>query len=257
MVLADSHAHLLEVIFDNDREKVIERAKNSNVEYILNCIDASNTEEMERGFELAKKFDNIFLCVGLHPFQTQQWNDKIKNFILSNSKKFVAIGEIGLDVTFDVPMEIQKIAFRSQLELAKELELPVVIHCRRCFREVHKIVEEVGITRGVLHTFSGTINEAEEFLKTGFYISFSGALTYSKKAKEVARRVDLERILLETDSPYLSPLPYKGARNEPSYIVRTAEELSRVKDCPLEEVATNTTTNFINLFIKRKNQNGT
>lgn len=256
MILTDSHAHLLDPSFENDLENVLERAKTCKIGFINNCIDSTDKNEIEKGLELAKKYENILLSAGLHPFDAKSWNEEIESILIPlSSDKLVAIGEIGIDPTYDVPIEEQREVFRKQLEIAKRKKLPVVIHCRHSFKEIYEIiVEEKFLLGGVLHTFSGKWDDAEKFLDIGFYISFSGVLTYSKKAKDVATKAPWDRILVETDSPYLSPLPYKGQRNEPCFIVRTIEELSRLKGCSIEKAAEITTNNFISLFLNGKKQ---
>jgi TatD DNase family protein len=254
MVLADSHAHLLDDFFEKDFEEVMERAKNIGVEYINNCLELTDNEEIEEGLELTKKYDSIFLSAGVHPFNAKDWNNGLEELLSTFPKdKLIAIGEIGIDPTYDVHLEIQKETFRKQIQIAKRKGLPIIIHCRYSFEEVYQILKEESFPlQGVLHTFSGTWKEAERFLDIGFYISFSGVLTYSKKAKEVALKTPFDRILIETDSPYLAPIPYKGQRNEPSYILRTVEELSRLKGSPIEKTAEITTENFISLFLKEQ-----
>lgn len=251
-MLTDSHAHLLDPSFETDLEEVIERAKSLNIEYINNCVDSSDGNEVEEGIVLSKKYENIFLSVGLHPFDAEKWNNSMEKILIDfPSDKLIAIGEIGIDPTYNVPVEIQKNVFRQQIKIAMDRKLPIVIHCRHSFNEIYQIlIEEKFDQPGVLHTFSGTWNDAEKFLKLGFYISFSGVLTYSKKAKDVALKTPFDRILLETDSPYLAPLPYRGKRNEPSFIISVFEELSRIKNCPLEETEERVSKNFISLFLR-------
>lgn len=259
MILTDSHAHLLDESFEKDLEEVMERARISNVEYINNCINIKDNKEMEGGIELTNKYTNVFLSAGLHPFEAESWCEEIEKKILSfTSDRLIAIGEIGIDPTYNVPIESQSEVFRNQIDIAKKRNLPIVIHCRHGFNEVYKILkEEKFFIGGILHTFSGTWENAVKFLDLGFYLSFSGVLTYSKRAKEAALKAPLDRIIIETDSPYLPPLPYKGQRNEPSYIVRTVEELSRLKGCSIEKTADITTNNFISVFLngRRKKWN--
>ncbi len=258
MFLTDSHAHLLDPSFENDLEKVMERAKISNIGYINNCIDPLDNNEVEKGLKLIEKYESVFLTAGVHPFdaKNRSENEDIEKILLNFSpERLIAIGETGIDPTYDVSIEIQKNVFRKQIEIAEEKNLPIVIHCRHSFQEILDILkEEKFIIGGELHAFSGTWNEAEKFLDIGFYISFSGVLTYSKKAKDVATKTPFDRILVETDSPYLAPLPYRGQRNEPSYIIRTIEELSRLKGCPIEKIAEITTNNFISLFLNKTEQ---
>ncbi|MGQ9618878.1 MAG: TatD family hydrolase [Candidatus Aminicenantia bacterium] len=253
MILTDSHTHLFDPAFNEDLEKVLERAKITNLKYILNCVDASDREEIKKGAGLSEKYDSIFISSGVHPYEAEKWNEDIREILLSfPSNKFLSIGEIGLDPTYEVPLELQKYVFIEQVEIAKKLEIPIIIHCRHSFKEIFAILNALDFPYGgILHTFSGTFEEAKKFIEIGFYISFSGVVTYSKKAKEVVKKVPLERILIETDSPYLAPLPYKGARNEPSYIIRTAEEISKLKEISLEEAANKTTENFISLFLNK------
>lgn len=259
MILTDSHAHLLDRSFEKDLEKVMKRAHISNVGYINNCIDITDNEEIEKSLKLTDKYENVLLSTGVHPFDAGIWGEEIEKKLLSfTSDKLVAIGEIGIDPTYDVPIESQKEVFRNQIDIAKRKNLPVVIHCRQRFNEVYEILkEEKFFVGGILHTFSGTWENAVKFLDLGFYLSFSGVLTYSKRAREVAVKAPLDRIVVETDSPYLPPLPYKGQRNEPSYIVRTVEELSRLKGCSIEKAADITTNNFISIFLngRRKKWN--
>ncbi len=259
MVLTDSHAHLLDKSFENDLEEVMERARISKIGYVNNCIDITDRKEIEGSIELTNKYANVLLSAGVHPFVAGSWNEEIEKSLISfNPDKLTALGEIGIDPTYDVPIESQKNAFKNQINIAKEKNLPIVIHCRHWFNEVYKILkEEKFFIGGVLHTFSGTWEDAVKFLDLGFYLSFSGVLTYSKKAKDVAIKAPFDRILVETDSPYLPPLPYKGQRNEPSYIIRTVEELSRLKGCSVEKTAEITTTNFISIFLngRRKKWN--
>ncbi len=256
MLLTDSHAHLLEPSFKDDLEEVLERASNSNVEYIINCVDLTDKNEIEESLIITKKYENILLSAGVHPFDSKSWGKEIEEILLNFPlERLVAIGEIGIDPTYDVPVDIQKDVFRKQIEIAMEKKLPVIIHCRQSFKDILQILkEEKFFTGGILHTFSGTWNEAEKFLELGFHISFSGVLTYSKKAKEVATKTPFDKILVETDSPYLAPLPYKGMRNEPSFIIRTYEELSRLKGCSIESSAEIIRKNFISLFLNEIGQ---
>ncbi len=259
MILTDSHAHLLDKSFEKDLEEVMERAKISNVGYINNCVDITDDKEIEKGIELTNKYANVLLSIGVHPYDAESWSEKIEKKLLSfSSDRLTAIGEIGIDPTYDVPIESQKRVFKYQTDIAKKRNLPIVIHCRHLFNEVYEILkEEKFLIGGILHTFSGTWESAVKFLDLGFYISFSGVLTYSKKAKDVATKAPFDRIIVETDSPYLPPLPYKGQRNEPSYIIRTIEELSRLKGCSIEKTAEITTNNFISIFLngRRKKWN--
>ncbi len=253
MKLFDSHTHLNDPSFEGKVEQVLERALEAGVERMV--VVGYDEPSSERAIELAEKFhDRIYASVGLHPHDaddlTPQLVDRLRE--LAKHPLVVAIGETGLDYYRDFsPREAQREAFRIHLELARELDLPVIIHARKAFSDLFSILrEDLPPRRGVFHCFSGGENEAIKAVNLGFYVSFSGSLTFSKKLERVALAIPLERILIETDAPYLAPVPMRGKRNEPAFIVHTAKRLAEIVDRPLKEVAEITYRNTVKLFLR-------
>ena len=252
-MLFDSHAHLTDNRFDTDRKDVIERARQSSVSLIINpgaCMESS-----EASVKLANEYDFIYAAVGIHPHDAKDAQssdyDKLRAWLQGESK-VVAVGEIGLDYYYDFsPKEAQREVFVRQLQLARETALPVIIHNRDSHADMMEILrrEAQGLT-GVLHCYSGSVEMARELLKMDFYLSFAGPLTYKNAAKlpDVVREVPLERMLIETDCPYLTPQPYRGKRNEPSYVRYVAEKIAEIKGKSWEEVANITRENTCRLF---------
>ncbi|HPD56142.1 MAG TPA: TatD family hydrolase [Smithellaceae bacterium] len=250
-MLIDAHAHLEMKEFDADREAVLGRAAAAGVDYIITV--GTDIKLSQKALSLASSYQNVFATVGIHPHEadtaTQENLDIIAKMALH--QKVVAYGEIGLDFFRDLaPREMQKDAFARQLNIAAELNLPVVIHDRNAHDLVLKMVEESGVRRGVFHCFSGDYQMAEKCIALGFYISIPGTVTFDKtnKTSDVVKNIPLEWLLLETDCPYLSPAPYRGKRNEPSFIVHTAKKVAQIKNLPWEEVAHATAQNTKTLF---------
>jgi len=239
--------------FDADREDVIRRAFDSGIDRILCPIDISNGRSLALGLALAEKYPAISVAAGLHPHQAKSLSPAQSTGLreLAEAKTIRAVGEIGLDFHYHFSTaEEQLKAFRDQLALARESALPVIIHSRNAGREVIDAVRTEGLRRGVMHCFSEDWDIARAMLDAGFLISFSGIVTFPKAQalRDVARRVPLDRILVETDSPYLAPVPYRGKRNEPAYIVATAKILAGLKDLPLDAFADAVRLNFLSLF---------
>lgn len=255
IMLIDSHAHLDDKRFNPDRDMIIENLGNNGIECVVNV--GADLESSKSSVELAKKHKDIYAVVGVHPHSATELNDKVIENLktLAKEKKVVAIGEIGLDFYYDnSPRDIQRAAFKTQIELAKELDLPIVIHSRDADRETFDILKEAqdGNLKVLLHCYSSSRELAEEYLKLGFYISLGGPVTFknARVPKEVAKIVPLDRLLVETDSPYLTPEPYRGKRNEPMFVKQTAQEIAEIKGIELEEVikATNNNTKmFFNI----------
>jgi len=254
----DSHAHVDGPEFDRDREQVIERARNAEVDLILNVGTGDpHSDAFERAIELGDKYKNIYTAIGTHPHDARHYDDlaeqKTKRLISGNSK-IVAWGEIGLDFHYDnSPRDVQVEVFRRQLRYAQELNLPVIIHTREAEIETIEVIKDDysnAKRRGVFHCFSGSLDLAKAALDLGFLISFSGILTFKKAddLRAVAAYVPLDRILIETDSPFLSPVPYRGWRNEPTHVVEVARGLSELRQLPLEEIGQITSDNFLRLF---------
>ena len=254
----DSHAHIDGPEFDNDRDGVLQRARDARVDVILNVGTGDpHSGAFERAIEFGSKFRSVYTAIGVHPHDANKYDqaaeDKIKR-LLSGGERVVAWGEIGLDFHYDnSPRDQQIQAFRKQLRAARELDLPVIIHTREAEHETVSILQDEygGASRkGVFHCFTGTTELAERGLELGFMISFSGILTFKKAEdlRETARRVPLDRLLIETDCPYLAPIPYRGKRNEPAYVVEVAKCLADVHQISVEGLAEATSHNFAELF---------
>lgn len=250
--LIDSHAHLDDEKFNYDREEVIRSLHDNNIAYVIN--PAVNMESSKKSLELAKKYDCIFSAVGCYPQEAEEFNEKFVEElkILLKEDKVVGIGEIGLDYYYDdVPKELQKEVFRAQMKLAEEFKLPVIIHSREAYEDTFNILNEFkGKVIGVMHCYSGSIEMAKRYLSLGYYISFAGVITFknAKKIKETAKQIPLDKMLIETDSPYLTPVPNRGKRNEPKFVKYVAEYISELRDLPLSEIIENTRNNTIKLF---------
>lgn len=256
----DSHAHIYDERFDNDIEELIQRCKESQVQKII--LPNIDLDSLERLKELSNRFPNhCFPTVGLHPCDVksdfQQVLEKMKAWAYKPDmfvhKKIYAIGETGLDYYWDTTFkEEQKEALRIQIQWAKELELPIILHTRSSIQDTIDIIKEEQDEklRGVFHCFSGTIEEAEQILQIdNFYLGVNGPLTYKKsKIVEVFQSIPLNRVLLETDAPYLPPVPYRGKRNESSYIPLIAQKLADIKECDLSLIQEQTTANVEALF---------
>lgn len=249
-MLVDAHAHLDDDAFDPDREEVIQKIKEAGI-FVINAGSDLHTSEFS--VRLAERYDFVYACVGVHPHEAQKAPEGYLQILrnLAQSPKVVAVGEIGLDYYYDFSdREIQKKVFSEQLELAKEVGLPVVIHDREAHGDTLEILKRSGIKRGLMHCYSGSYEIAGEFMKMGFYFSFGGPITFknAKRPKEVAAKLPLEKILLETDCPYLSPEPYRGKRNDPTRVRVIAEALAHIKGITLQEVEKTTTSNARELF---------
>lgn len=250
----DSHAHLDTEEFDKDRDEVIQRAFSAGVQSILCPIDISSNRSLDVTLEMAVRHKTIFAAAGLHPHQARLNSLRFFSAMktLASEKKICAIGEIGLDFHygFSSPDE-QKAAFREQLVLAQELGLPVIIHSRNAGRDIVQAVrQEQFLESGVLHCFSEDWEFAKAMLDAGFFISFSGIVTFPKanSLREIAKKTPLDRILVETDAPYLAPAPHRGKRNEPAYVTETAKVIAGIKDMPFFRFADTVSQNFSSLF---------
>ena len=252
-MLIDSHAHLDDSRFDKDRDKLIDQLKTNGIDIVLN--PGADMASSIKAVSLAQKYDFIYAAVGYHPHDSKDMTEETLEVLksLTRKDKVIAIGEIGLDYHYDnSPRDVQKKWFREQIKLAKELNLPYIVHDRDAHEDILKIMKEEaydGMT-GILHCFSGSVELAKEFIKLGFYISLAGPVTYknAKTPKQVAKEIPLQHLLIETDSPYLTPVPYRGKRNEPTYVRYVASEIATIKDISFEKVATKTGENFKKLF---------
>ena len=253
MVITDTHTHLYSESFDEDRDEMIKRAINAKVErFFIPAIDSTYAERM---YELEKSFpDHVHLMMGLHPTHVQEnYKDELQ-FVENQfqQRDFIAVGEIGIDLYWDKStLKIQQEAFRYQIRLAKKYKLPIVIHCREAFEEVFEILEEEKSDDlfGIFHCFTGTLEDAKRAISYNLKLGIGGVVTFKNgKIDRFLDEIPLKHIVLETDAPYLAPTPFRGKRNESSYIVNIAEKLAEIYGEPIEEIAEITTQNSKDIF---------
>ena len=257
MIFIDSHCHIDGEQFDEDRDEVVERARDIGVKAMLNIGTGDpNTDDFRRAVAVAEKYDNVYAAVGVHPHDAKLYDDKAEYHLidLAKSEKVIAWGEIGLDYYYDhSPRDVQRDVFRRQICMARGLDLPIIIHSRDADDETVEILtEECSYEgfRGIMHCFGGTAPMAEALMKIGFLISFAGNVTFKKadNLRDAARVVPLDRLLIETDCPFLTPVPFRGKRNEPSFVIHTAQFLADFYGVTVETVAEHTTRNFLDFF---------
>ena len=252
-MLVDTHTHLGMPQFNEDRNQVIQRAIETGVELIFAV--GTDMRDCRKAIEIARRSERVFAIIGIHPHHAKDVTEATYSHLrtFSNDAKVKAIGEIGLDFYRNLsPREIQMMRFREQIRLAKEVGLPIVVHARDAHKEVIGILREEGIqgTGGVMHCFSGDYDMAKSCMDLGLFISIPGTITYkgNSELREVVKKVPLDRILVETDCPFLSPMPFRGKRNEPAYVKITASKLAEVKGLSLDEVARITSRNAKTVF---------
>lgn len=257
-MFVDSHAHIDGPEFDADREEIIERAHAAGVSAILNVGTGDpHSGAFERAIELGKSHQTVYTAIGTHPHDARLYNDEAEEntrSLIQSGERVVAWGEIGLDFHYDnSPRDVQIAVFKRQLHAARDLNLPVIIHTREAETETIDILKtdyDGADRRGIFHCFSGSEALAQRAIDLGFMISFSGIVTF-KKAEElrhIARGVPLDRLLIETDCPYLTPVPHRGKRNEPAYVVEVARGIAGVHGREIEELGQITTENFMRFF---------
>lgn len=254
----DSHAHIDGPEFDSDRQAVIQRARDAGVSTILNVGTGDpHSGALERAVELAERHANLYTAVGVHPHDARLYDvsaEQTINQLIKQSSRVIAWGEIGLDFHYDnSPRDTQKEVFRRQLRAAREVSLPVIVHTREAEEDTVEILRSEWAGSGfpgIMHCFSDSLRLAEQCMELGFLISFSGIVTFKKAddLRSVAKAIPLTRLLIETDCPYLAPMPYRGKRNEPAYVVEVARCLADLRGVSLEQMATSTSTNFVRLF---------
>ena len=253
-MFVDSHAHIDGPEFDADRDEIIKRAHDSGVTTILNVGTGDpHTGVFERAVEAGRKYPSVYTAIGTHPHDARFYNDdaeqKTKS-LLKSGERVVAWGEIGLDFHYDnSPRDVQINVFKRQLRAARECDVPVIIHTREAERETIEILKsdyDEASRTGVFHCFSGSRELALRALDLEFMISFSGIVTFKKaeELKEIAKEVPLDRLLVETDCPFLAPVPYRGQRNEPAYVIEVARCIAELRGVETEEIARITTENF-------------
>lgn len=261
-MFVDSHAHLEGKQFHADREQVIARARESGVEAIVAIGNGDGPGTLDCGIRLAAKYDFMYATVGIHPHEAAQAkeSDFDEMAALVKHPKVIAWGEIGLDYFYDhSPRQVQKQVFQRQLELAKAAKLPIVIHCRPSDGSENAWDDCLGLVQGhwaasglggILHCFTGTWPHAARALDMGFMISFAGNVTYPKaqQIRDAARQVPMDRMLIETDSPYLAPIPHRGKRNEPAFVKETARQIGEIRGVSAEEIGLQTAQNFYRFF---------
>lgn len=249
----DSHAHLDDEKFNEDRKELILQAREKGVDLILN--PGSDLPSSKAAAALAQQYDFFYAAVGVHPHEAKDVTEETYEELekLSNCPKVVAIGEIGLDYHYDYsPRDVQKEIFKRQMRLASDLNLPIIIHNREAHGDTYEILEQYFNPKkgGVMHSYSGSVEMAKKFIDMGLYLSVSGPVTFknAKKNVEVVREIPLEHLLIETDSPYLTPVPYRGKKNHPAMVQYVAKKIAEIKGISLEEVAERTKENAKMLF---------
>jgi TatD DNase family protein len=256
MDLIDSHAHIDFPQFADDREAMLQRARDAGVGTLLAIGTGPGPEKLDAALPLAEEHDWIYTSVGIHPHEAKEVTPQHLEELarLAKHPKVIAWGEIGLDYFYDhSPRDVQATVFRAQMELAQAAELPIIIHCRDawddCLAQIEQRWKPTGLG-GILHCFTGTLEHAKRGLDMGFYISFAGNSTYPKtqNIRDVAKGIPLDSMLIETDSPFLAPQPYRGKRNEPAYVAEVAKTLAAVRNLAPEEIAAATAANFRRLF---------
>lgn len=259
MTLIDSHCHIDGEQFDGDRDEVVRRAREAGIAAMLNVGTGDpRTDDFRRAVDTAERYEGVFASVGVHPHDAKLYDDHAEEHLtelVRSSPKVIAWGEIGLDFYYDhSPRDVQVEVFRRQIRTARELGLPIIIHSRDADEEtVSILIEECtypDFRGGIMHCFGGSAAMAESLVKIGFMVSFAGNVTFKKaeNLREAALAVPLNHMLVETDCPFLTPVPLRGKRNEPSYVVHTAAFLAGLKNVEPEVLAQQTTDNFLNFF---------
>ncbi|MDU5099379.1 MAG: TatD family hydrolase [Peptoniphilus grossensis] len=254
--MIDSHVHLDDEAFNEDREDIIKSLGENGIELVIN--NSSDLPSSERSVELANKYENIYAAIGVHPHEARTYDDEVEKRLieLSRDKKVLAIGEIGLDYYYDnSPRDVQQEVFKRQIELAARLKKNIVIHSRDAAKDTFDILKEAHEKydfTALIHCFSQSVDMMREYLKMGDYIALGGAVTFknAKTPKEVAKAVDLDRLLLETDCPYMTPVPYRGKRNEPKLVKFTCQyiaDLRQMDALELEKITGENTKRFFGI----------
>ena len=251
-MLFDTHAHMDDHAFDEDRQALLTSFPDQGIALVMNpgcsLVSSRNVDK------LTKEYDFLYGAVGSHPDVADEVNEAVLEeyrMLCKQNSKIKAIGEIGLDYHYeDIPRDVQQKAFRMQLELAQELDLPVIVHDREAHEDCMAMIKEFPSVKGVFHCYSGSAEMARQLVDLGWYIGFTGVLTFknARRAIEAACAIPLERIVLETDCPYMAPEPFRGKRNDPGYLHRMAEKLSEIRNVPLEQINNITTNNGKQLY---------
>ncbi len=253
LMLIDSHCHLEMPDFKSDLDEVIQRAQNAGVGYFFTIGTEEN--DWKRAIEIAETHTSVYAVLGIHPHNAKEVNDRTYGILkeLCRHRKVKAIGELGLDFFRNLsPRDVQLKRFEEQISLAKQMELPIVVHDREAHRETLEVLKSEGAEKcgGIIHCFSGDDEMARRCIDMGFYISLPGSLTYKNadRFREIVRRLPLESLLVETDAPFLTPVPFRGKRNEPGFVRYTAEKLAEIKKVSFEKIAEVTTANALRVY---------
>ena len=263
----DSHAHLDAADFDADREAVIARARGAGLQYVLLIADLAKPESVRSVAELVERHDWMYWAAGIDPHESAKAREEQFAELAKAGRhpKFLAVGEIGLDYYYDYPRDVQQRVFRRQIELARDMHKPIIIHCRDAWSDLRQVLREYFAFQssaannelpetaqgaGILHCFTGSIEDARDLIDLGFYVSFASNLTFKKAAdlREAARSLPVDRLLSETDCPYLAPVPYRGRRNEPAFVREVTKALAALHEMPEEEMGRRLARNFERLF---------
>lgn len=248
-MLIDTHCHLDFRGFNEDRDEVIKRARDVGVEKIINV--GCDLQTSKNSVALAEKYEFIYTSVGFHPQEANKVDEKTFSELekLAEHPKVVAIGECGLEYSGpagrDLNKEKQKEVFLRHLELSGRIQKPIIIHCRSAYDD---LIEILNSSPGVIHFFSGNLNQAKKLLDLGFFISFTGLITFVRDYDKIIQFVPLDRILIETDAPFVAPVPYRGQRNEPAYVIETAKKIAEIRNMSFNEAAEQFSKNALNLF---------
>jgi len=250
-MLIDTHAHISYKDYSDRIDEVIQAAEDNGVEKIISIgVDLPSSEEC---LKLAEKYPSVFATCGIHPHEVgkapKRYLYELEAFI--QHPKMVAVGEIGLDYHYDFSdRKIQRRVYHEQLEMATSLDFPAVVHCRESDDDILDGIQNSGLNQGVIHCFASNVGFAQKILETGFHISFTGMITFIKELEDVVKEIPLDRMMVETDSPYLSPKPFRGKQNQPKNVLHVAEKVAELKEISLEEVAESTTETAHHLFTK-------
>ncbi|MCR4923455.1 MAG: TatD family hydrolase [Lachnospiraceae bacterium] len=252
-MIFETHAHYDDPAFDEDREEILEKCHKEGIDTIVNI--GVNKETIQNTLRLAKKYPFVYAAIGVHPSDSEEYDEELRDYIKSlclSEKKVLAIGEIGLDYHWEEPdRDTQIRAFVSQLKLAEEIDMPIAVHSRDAAKDTLDIIKEYGRKlSGVIHCYSYHVKDAKEYVEMGYYIGVGGVVTFknANKLKEVVKAIPIESIVLETDSPYLAPSPYRGKRNCSLYIPNIIEEIARLKEMTPKEVEAITHDNGKKLY---------
>ena len=259
MILVDSHCPIDGEAFDEDRDEIVARARAAGVAAMLNIGTGDpHSDDFQKAVAVAEKYENVFASVGVHPHDAKLYDDKAEEHLIElakSSNKVIAWGEIGLDFYYDhSPRDVQREVLRRQIRTARALDLPIIIHSRDADDETIEILSEEcsgeNFRGGIMHCFVGTPSMAERLMRIGFLISFAGNVTFKKaeNLREAARVVPINKLLVETDCPFLTPVPFRGKRNEPAYVEHTARFLAGFYGVEFETLAEQTTRNFLDFF---------